>query len=264
MDMSSKCTGARVSLVALLLLPLAVDAIVTRHDREEQAFIDLAAKFPATATFRPATKRTGLKGMGTLISPRWVLTAGHVAEILKPGDFADLGGTSYEIEAIILHPDWHGFQRLEDYRTDIALVQLRRAVSDVAPARLYIGSNEAGMTVTFVGRGRYGTGLTGPATYTNDLRAATNRVEKAEGPYLQFRFDAPNDPGVTLLEGISGDGDSGGPAYIELDGETYVIGVSSAQDPRPADRKIGHYGVLEFYPRVSYFADWIQATAHLR
>jgi hypothetical protein len=51
---------------------------------------------------------------------------------------------------------------------------------------------------------------------------------------------------------------------IELGGETYVIGVSSAQDPRPADKKIGHYGVLEFYPRVSYFVDWIRATADLR
>jgi hypothetical protein len=47
------------------------------------------------------------------------------------------------------------------------------------------------------------------------LRAATNRVEKADGPFLQFRFDAPEDPNVTDLEGISGPGDSGGPAYIE-------------------------------------------------
>jgi hypothetical protein len=47
------------------------------------------------------------------------------------------------------------------------------------------------------------------------LRAATNRVEKADGPFLQLRFDAPEDPNVTDLEGISRPGDSGGPAYIE-------------------------------------------------
>jgi secreted trypsin-like serine protease len=85
-------------------------------------------------------------------------------------------------------------------------------------------------------------------------------VEKAEDPYLRFRFDAPQDPGVTQLEGISGVGDSGGPAYIERGGVVYVIGVSSAQDARPAGKKEGHYGVLEYYPRVSFFAGWIQET----
>ena len=92
------------------------------------------------------------------------------------------------------------------------------------------------------------------------MRAATNRVERAEGSLLQFRFDAPGDPGATELEGISGPGDSGGPAYAETDGVRYVIGVSSAQDSRPADRKVGRYGVLEFYARVSHFADWIERT----
>src|SRR5688572_3328592 len=204
--MSRDYTLVRISLVAvLLLIPLAVNAIVTRHDREARSFIDLAARFHATAAFRPAQRPTGLKGMGTLIAPRWLLTAAHVAETLKPGDCAELDDTSYEIEAITLHPDWHGFQRLEDYRNDIALVHLRTAVTDVTPARIYTGSNEAGMTVTFMGRGGHGTGLTGPVSYTKEMRAATNRVAKAEGSYLQFRFDAPNDPGVTPLEGISGD-----------------------------------------------------------
>jgi hypothetical protein len=104
-----------------------VDAIVRRHDREARAFIDLAARFPATATFRPAQKRTGLKGMGTLIASRWLLTAAHVAETLKSGDIAELEGTSYDIEAVTLHPDWHGFKRLEGYRNDVALVHLQLA-----------------------------------------------------------------------------------------------------------------------------------------
>ena len=249
--------------LSILVMPMNVDAIVMRHDRNERDFIELATKFRATVTFHRSADRTGMAGMGTLIDRRWVLTAGHVADYLKPGFVAEVGGATYEIEAIIGHPDWRGFKTWDDVRADIALVRLRTAVVDVAPARLYTGRDEAGMAVTFVGRGSYGTGLTGPIAETSTMRAATNRVEKADA-YLQFRFDAPGDPGVTPLEGISGEGDSGGPAYIERDGVVYVAGVSSAQDSRPAGKKIGHYGVLELYPRVSNHADWIRATLSAR
>ncbi|HUR21678.1 MAG TPA: trypsin-like serine protease [Vicinamibacterales bacterium] len=246
--------------LALLLEPFPVAAIVMRHDRDEQAFKDLARKFPATVTLHTSSNRAVLTGMGTLIHPRWVVTAAHVTDDLAPGDLANVGGATYEIEAIIKHPDWRGATSWENLRKDIAMLRLRTAVAGVAPVNLYTGSDEAGMSVTFVGMGSFGTGLTGPVAETPTMRAATNRVEKTDGSFLQFRFDAPGDPGTTPLEGISGEGDSGGPAYIERDGIVYLIGVGSAQDSRPAGKKIGHYGVLEYYPRVSYFAEWIQAT----
>ena len=116
------------------------------------------------------------------------------------------------------------------------------------------------MMVTFVGRGGNGTGLTGPAAEDGRVRAATNRVERAEKSLLVFRFDAPGEAGATELEGISGPGDSGGPAYIDRGGVRYVIGVSSAQDSRPTGRQPGRYGVLEMYTRVSHFAEWITKT----
>ena len=125
---------------------------------------------------------------------------------------------------------------------------------------MYTGTDEVGLVTTFVGRGTTATGLTGveAGKWDGQMRAATNRVVRADGPLLQFRFDAPDDAGVTPLEGISGEADSGGPAYIERDGVRFTVGVSSSQDPRPANRKRGAYGVLEYYTRVSYFADWIR------
>jgi secreted trypsin-like serine protease len=246
--------------LALLIAPFPVDAIVMRHDRDEQAFIDLARKFPATVALRNSANRADLAGMGTLIHPRWVVTAGHVADSLAAGDLAVVGSTTYEIEAVIKHPEWRGATSWENLRTDIALIRLRTAVADVIPVRLYTRNDEQGMSATLVGMGSFGTGLTGPIEMTSTMRAATNRVEKTDGSLLQFRFDAPDDPGATPLEGISGEGDSGGPAYVERDGIAYLIGVSSAQDARPNGKKVGHYGVLEYYPRVSYFAAWIQAT----
>jgi hypothetical protein len=248
-----------IALFAFLLLTPSY-AIVMRHDREEQVYIALAKKFPATVAFHQANSGYALDGMGTLIHPRWVLTAGHIAAELTPGDVAELGGKTYEIEALIQHPGWKGVTSWEDVQRDIALVRLRTAVTGIKPASLYTGADEAGMTLTFVGMGRHGTGLTGPTTDDSTMRAATNRVHTVEGTQLVFRFDAPGDPEVTTLEGISGDGDSGGPAYLERDGTIYVVGVSSAQDSRPAGKKLGRYGVLELYPRVSSFAPWIEAT----
>ena len=96
------------------------------------------------------------------------------------------------------------------------------------------------------------------------MRAATNRVLRVEGTQLVFRFDAPDDPDVTPLEGICGDGDSGNPAYLESNGKLYVVGVGSAQDARPVGRKLGHYGVLELYPRVSAFVPWIRQVLRSR
>jgi hypothetical protein len=246
--------------VAALQLCAPADAIVMRHDRPDAEFIALAKKFPATVRFRGANSSYGMDGMGTLIDARWVLTAGHVASGLAPGDFAMLGGARHEIAAIIQYPGRQELKSWDDVRKDIALVKLQTPVTGIEPALLYTGNDELGMTLTFVGSGRRGTGLTGPVADDMIQRAATNRVQKVEGTGLIFRFDAPTDPEVTALEGISGEGDSGGPAYLERDGKVYLVGVSSAQDSRPTGKKQGLYGVLEHYPRVSPFVGWIRET----
>lgn len=250
----------RLLLLSLLIVQPPANAIVTRHDVEEGASIELARRFPATAWFHRVSSRDGGAGMGTLIHPRWVLTAAHVADSLRDDEVVELGGATHAIEKVVKHPDWKGFRTFDDVGVDLALVKLRSEVKGVAPAKIHTGADETGMVVTFVGNGGSGTGLTGPVIYGEAMRAATNRVEKAEGLRLFFRFDRPGEPGVTPMEGVSGDGDSGGPAYVERGGSIFIVGVSSAQDARPTGRKIGHYGVLELYPRVSAHAEWIRTT----
>ena len=248
-----------ISLTLLVAFAVTANAIVMRHDRDAQAYVDLAKRFPATVTFVTPKDSTPW-GIGTLIAPRWALTAGHIAEQLQPGDLAKVGDTSYEIDSIVQYPDWQGVKTWEDVKRDIALVRLRSPVAGVEPVKLYTGRDELGMVLTIVGTGEHGTGLTGPVAKDPTMRAATNRVHKIDGTQLVFRFDAPDDADVTALEGVCGDGDSGGPAYLERDGEIYIVGVGSAQDARPTGKKLGRYGVLEHYPRVSSFAPWIRAT----
>ena len=253
--------------------PVLCYAIVERHDRNDQAFLDLGREFPSTVTLRRADAKGGLGDEGTLITPIWVLTAAHVASDLSTGDLVEVGGKIHKIANVVVFPSWH---QDADMPLDIALVQLLEPVTDVAPARVYRGDDELGMVATLVGRGGTGTGLTGPVREDRRVRAATNRVEStldvfpttaargqypAEGFQLRFTFDAPGSPHATDLEGISGPGDSGGPAYIKRDGVLYVIGVSSGQDKRPSKaRTPGHYGVFEYYVRVSHFSDWIRGV----
>jgi hypothetical protein len=258
--LSSICRVAMMVSLAAASAP-SVSAIVMRHDRAEALYLERARAYPSTASLRRA-QRPGAPGdTGTLVAPQWVLTVAHVASGLAAGDIAAFADVANRIDLVVLHPEW---KSNADIRVDIALLKLETPVKGIAPVALYRRNDEAGAVATFVGRGGNGTGLTGPTAEDRRLRAATNRIERADRSLLVFRFDAPTDPGVTELEGISGPGDSGGPAYVDVDGLRYVVGVSSSQDSRPANRRVGHYGVLEYYSRVSFFAEWLEEVMRTR
>lgn len=225
-----------------------VQAIVTRHDVNDASYLQDEGRYSAVFDF---FDQRG--GVGTLIAPQWALTVAHVAQDIPQGHRVTIAGETYQVQQVVLHPTWQS----ESF-VDIGLVQLDRAVVNVTPIPLYERDDERGKIVTLVGRGDTGTGLTGPAIRDHQLRAATNKVERVEGDMLVFRFDAPTDENVTPLEGISGPGDSGGPAFIELDGSPTIAGLSVAQDS--AGRERGTYGVWEFYTRVSPQVEWIQTT----
>jgi hypothetical protein len=67
-----------------------------------------------------------------------------------------------------------------------------------------------------------------------------------------MRFDEPAK--ATPLEGISGFGDSGGPAFISRDGKYFVAGISSNNSGVPGTCV---YGSEDRYARVSAAATWI-------
>jgi secreted trypsin-like serine protease len=84
----------------------------------------------------------------------------------------------------------------------------------------------------------------------------TNIVDESDAYWLKFRFDAP--PAGTDLEGVCGGGDSGGPAFIRAGAELLLAGVSSWQNQR--GKRLGLYGCIEHYARVSPYVEWIRTT----
>lgn len=261
--------------LATLLYPVLGQAIIVRHDVADTAYQQLAQQERATVSFmRPraaptpetaatssaaanatAVKATAMvvEGTGTLVRADWVLTAAHVAHYLKIGDTVTYQQRDYRIARIDIHPSW----RPQQVNGDIALVQLQQPIADAEIAQLYRATDEQGKVLTLVGRGDVGDGLRGVVTGDAILRAAHNQVIASQTQWLQFRFDQGAD--ALALEGISGPGDSGGPALLRQHGQLWVLGVSAWQDASATDWQEGKYGVIEHYSRVSHYHAWLSA-----
>lgn len=260
--------------------------MIIRHDIDPELYLIDPARFPAVvavdscreeiqiaydnvdrmlkpslvAEIEPEPEfRDRCDGMGTLIHPTWILTAAHVATALSTEKIIEFSDTSYAVQTIVIHPNFRGYSDDGDMSTvknDIALIQLAQPVADVLPLPLYSQADELQKIVTFVGKGDFGNGLIGPDRVDAKMRIATNRIEQLDDQWLIFNFDAP--PETTALEGISGPGDSGGPALLETDAGWAVAGVSAGQDSRRFGE--GYYGVWEYYARVSQYIGWIESV----
>jgi hypothetical protein len=226
--------------------------IVRRHDRPDSLYVELGRRYASIAHLYLPTPQGAADGEGTLIAPRWVLTAAHVATVVKPGHRIVVGTEPAVVDSVIIHPDWN------EGPHDIALLRLATAVQRVRPARLYRDSAEQGRAIVVVGYGDFGTGLTGPVGNDAHVRGATNRIDEATAVWLKFVFDPPESPRATPLEGISGPGDSGGPAYLDGADHEIIVGVGSGQSTRATGGQPGRYGVTEYYTRVSRYVEWVE------
>lgn len=235
------------------LIPIT-EPIVGRHDVSDAKYLALGEQYGSTVG-----RFSG--GCGTLIRPTWVVTAAHVADADWFEDWMDIGGNRYAIKRKIIHPE---FRMDGGIQHDIALIELDEPVLDVEPARLYTGSAEVGKEIWFAGTGWAGTGDHGMAdghiNRDRQMRAAQNRASGIRDEYIEFIFDSPDSGEALPFEGISGPGDSGGPALLYEEGTPLLMGVSSHQLGQGPDGITGTYGVREYYTRVSAYADWILET----
>jgi hypothetical protein len=234
-----------LAILSIATLALPAGAIVIRHDRDDARYLELGSRYTAAVKVLP-------DGAGVLIAPDWVLTAGHVVRgVSRRSPRIVINGREHEVARAFVHPDW-----LEMGPHDVGLFQLRQQVTDVTPVVLHAAGDEVGQVVTFVGTGDTGTGRTGPHAADGKKRGATNTVDAVDDDWIYFTFDEGDD--ATDLEGVSGPGDSGGPALVNVDGQLRTIGVSVFSDGK--GRGPGRYGVGEVYARVSTHRDWIESV----
>ena len=230
-------------------------AIVIRHDRESSAYERAAAGFPAL--FALYRTRAGHRDcIGTVIDARWAITAAHCTNDTALTNA--LGGDGYRVEVAGRSATIDQVVRHES--ADIALLHFARPLRDVRPLALYRFDDERGRTVVIPGWGGFGNGVDGLGAEDGLFRVAENGVDVAHDGWLIWRFDDPRSAvdHALAFEGISGPGDSGGPALIATSEGYAVAGISSRQ--RTFGRPEGLYGSEEYFVRVSYYLPWIDAT----
>jgi hypothetical protein len=213
--------------------------VILRHDRPDADCLVDEAAWQAVVTF------FGGDGAGTLIGDRWLLTAAHTARNIPDDHRIALAGCDRRIVGVVAHPD----------RVDLALVKIEAPVDGLRPIALHEHPDEVGSVVLLLGRGDFGNGVDGVLGSDQRLRCVTNRVDSADERWLRLRFDAP--PDGTPLEGVCGEGDSGGPALLRAGDRVTLAGVSSWQDH---EGPLGTYGCVEHYARVSTQTEWIRAV----
>jgi secreted trypsin-like serine protease len=220
--------------------------IVIRHDVADDKYSANIEDFPPLATLY------SIGVHGTLIAPQWVVTAGHAVFCMESGDKIKVGYHWAEIEKRYAHADYE-----LDEENDIALLKLKQPILAVKPAKLYRKENEKMQDIWFIGSGGSGNGNVGQTiSYRENngkLRKAQNTIYGTSKREIFFTFNKGEN--ALPLEGVSGNADSGGPAYKLIDDDYYLYGISSRNDSFFKD--IGEYGVKEVYTRVSYHADWI-------
>ena len=223
------------------------NAIIIRHDVNDNKYLELGEKHSPSLAYVGGCA-------STVIDNNWLLTAAHCVKGREADFFtAKHLGIKYRIASIVVHPK---FDRDNDEMYDIALVHLKDSINNGKPAKLYQLHDENGKSVVFVGRGVFGNGRDGLIRHDRKQRGATNTIISVSEQVIGFNFDTLDQ--ATPLEGISSRGDSGGPAFISIDSQLYVAGVSSYQERNGI--KEGTYGVEEYYTRVSTAYPWLKSV----
>ena len=187
--------GSISTVVTCVLLGFlaAVRAGVIRDDVNDSLYTSLAAQsvYDSVGFLTWSEGTSGYIASGTLISPEWVLTAGHVVGGTNNSGAGISGmifglSSSYDgmgVSALswVPYTGWSSSGGNLWSGVDLGLVRLSQPITTVTPALLDFSTPLLGVLGTNVGYGRSGVGSGGMSTPAGTKRAGQNMIDARGG-----------------------------------------------------------------------------------
>jgi hypothetical protein len=208
------------AIVAVSLLSTPAAALITRADRDDAEYVEMATRYTAAIVL-------GGKDEAVLIGPRWVLASPATASALQAARAprrVEIAGRSHEVPAVHIDP-----------ASEVGLILLQDPVRGIEPIPICRDSDEAGKAVVIVGHSG------------GKKRASINTVDRVAPRQLALRIKPLDE--ASDLQGVATAAEIGAPAFLEKDDGLCLAGLLQAAGSE-----------WQTYSRGSAFASWIQET----